>query len=407
MTNAGKSSNGASFRRFPYIILLISLLQFALLIKRQFDYLGVRRFVHIKRPTQGIELMDLFVTSDYRTQTTVIANAFIDDYMKDANDAQLKVYLYLLRMMSAGLSTDVSKMADLFNHTERDIMRSLEYWEKKGLLNLEYDKDNNLCGVKFCNIANSSAIMEPAKAPVIAPVSLKVVPDLEANTVRDNITYSKEQLKAFKDSDETASIVFVAEQYLKRTLTYNDIQALYYIYDELKFTCEMTDYLLQYCLDRGKNSFSYIKKVAISWYEEGITTPKQAKELAGTRFDKYVYTVLKALGKTSIPQKPEADMVVKWYKEWGFELDVILEACNRTVLAVDSHRLEYCDKILSSWKEAKVHHLADVAKIDEKYKSTRAVSPKASSQSSSMCGSFGQFTKTDYDFDALEKILTN
>ena len=71
---------------------------------------------------------------------TVVSNFFIDEYMKDANDAQIKVYLYLLRMMTAGLTTSVSDIADKFNHTEKDVLRALKYWEKAGLLSLEFDQ---------------------------------------------------------------------------------------------------------------------------------------------------------------------------------------------------------------------------------------------------------------------------
>ena len=56
--------------------------------------------------------------------------------MKDANDAQLKVYLYLIRMMNANLPTSVSDIADKFNHTEKDVLRALKYWEKKRLWNM-------------------------------------------------------------------------------------------------------------------------------------------------------------------------------------------------------------------------------------------------------------------------------
>ena len=56
--------------------------------------------------------------------------------MKNANDAQIKVYLYLLRMTGAHRTTSISDMADLFNHTEKDVVRSLRYWEQKGLLDL-------------------------------------------------------------------------------------------------------------------------------------------------------------------------------------------------------------------------------------------------------------------------------
>ena len=59
--------------------------------------------------------------------------------MEDANDAQLKIYLYLMRMLNADLATGVSDIADRFNYTEKDVMRALRYWEKKGILKLEYD----------------------------------------------------------------------------------------------------------------------------------------------------------------------------------------------------------------------------------------------------------------------------
>lgn len=368
--------------------------------------------------------MDLFVTSEGRSQSTVVDNRFIDKYMLDANDAQLKVYLYLLRMMSAGLSTDVSKMADLFNHTERDIIRSLEYWEKKGLLSLEYDSNNSLYGIKFCNpgknVSESGSVINAAGSTSVlsqavpansvkAATPVELMPETAEIPVEKkakfdaSISYTSDQLKHFKNDDDTAQIVFVAEQYLKRTLSMSDLQSLYFIYDELKFSCEMTDYLLQYCLDRGKSSFSYIKAVAIRWAEDGITTPKQARELATTKYESYVYSVLKSLGKTASPSEPEANMVIKWYKEMGMELEVIDEACRRTVMATDSHRLEYCDKILSSWKAEGVHHVADIEKADSNFKKTRARNVKSSAPS----GTFQQFTKTDYDFDALEKILSN
>jgi hypothetical protein len=57
------------------------------------------------------------VYSENDRGSTPISNLFIDQYMKDANDAQLKVYLYLLRMMNAGRPTSISDMADQFNHT--------------------------------------------------------------------------------------------------------------------------------------------------------------------------------------------------------------------------------------------------------------------------------------------------
>ena len=72
---------------------------------------------------------------------TVLSNVFIDEYLKDANDAQLKVYLFLVRRLQAGDPVSISDMADRFNHTEKDILRALCYWEKCGILTLKLSPD--------------------------------------------------------------------------------------------------------------------------------------------------------------------------------------------------------------------------------------------------------------------------
>ena len=92
----------------------------------------------------------LKICQDGCAGVTVVSNRFIDEFMPQANDAQLKIYLYLLRAVSAGLPLDISEIADAFNHTEKDVMRALKYWEKRGVLLLT-EKDN-LCVAPALNI---------------------------------------------------------------------------------------------------------------------------------------------------------------------------------------------------------------------------------------------------------------
>ena len=49
---------------------------------------------------------------DNYADSTVVSNLFIDEYMKDANDAQLKVYFYLLRMLNAEQAISVSRISE-------------------------------------------------------------------------------------------------------------------------------------------------------------------------------------------------------------------------------------------------------------------------------------------------------
>ena len=86
---------------------------------------------------------------DNYADSTVVSNLFIDEYMKDANDAQLKVYFYLLRMLNAEQAISVSGIADKFNHTEKDVIRALKYWAKQQLLTLDFTDNNKLCGISL------------------------------------------------------------------------------------------------------------------------------------------------------------------------------------------------------------------------------------------------------------------
>lgn len=335
---------------------------------------------------------------------TIVSNSFIDRYMKDANDAQLKIYLYLLRMMNAGLTTSVSDIADKFNHTEKDVMRSLKYWEKNQVLSLEYDEEKSLAGIRFLDIS-SDAKAESGMVPAdVVPVPVKAEPAPDKNNFSKPV-YTLDQLKEFKNNEETSQIIFVAEQYLGKPLSPSEIKTILFFTDRLKFSEDLIDYLIQYCVGKGKKDFRYIEKVAISWAEEGITTPAQAV-MAASKYDKIVYDIMKALGKSGVPTKAEADFALKWINELGFTKDIILEACSRTVMATDKHRFEYADSILSSWHKKQVHHKSDIQNLDEAYAKSKNSAPKFNPVP--VARAFNQFPQRSYDFDALEKeILSN
>lgn len=339
---------------------------------------------------------------------TVVSNVFIDEYMKNANDAQLKVYLYLLRMMDAGLTTSISEMADQFNHTEKDIGRALDYWEKNQLLKLKYDNAGNLCEVQFLDYVktpdeNTKEVI--SLAPVVKlPSKTAPVPDKPDFS---KPSYSLDQLKEFRQNEETAQILFVAEQYIGRPLSPAEIKTILFFTDRLGFSEDLIDYLIQYCVGKGKKDFRYIEKVAISWAEEGIVSPGQAAEFA-TKYDKSVYDIMRALGKSGTPTKAEAAFAMKWVREYGFTQDIILEACQRTVMATDKHRFEYADSIMTSWYKNKVHHLSDVQALDDAYAKNKSQAAKPQTKTTGQYSQFNQFMHTDYDFDALEKeILSN
>lgn len=360
------------------------------------------------------------IYSDRGSDSTMVSNLFIDEYMKSANDAQIKVYLYLLRMMSAHRTTSISDLADQFNHTEKDVVRSLRYWEQKGLLDLTFGSEDNLIsiclrkprdisradrreggasfvcaqtgtdafaqdgrnvraqtgtdaaglpavsaspaapslpaapakasarevcdqdlyghdsreghvlafpsaapssrqdtcphpsGTAFSNTAapadaafsNSAAPAGPAfsNAAASADPSPSAVPSPSAasssshapsafagtsssgKTAKTAAKAKKEgpgaemkAIESFSSSKDRAQLLFAIEQYIGKPLSMNEIRTIWHISEGLHFSDELIDYLLQYCVDRGKKDFRYISKVAENWAENGITTPAQAE----------------------------------------------------------------------------------------------------------------------------------
>ena len=85
-------------------------------------------------------MADITLHTSNDAGVTCVSNAFIDEYMKDANGEFVKIYLYLLRLLGQDeLDIDISVLAEKLDHTERDVKRALSYWEKCKLLSLEYN----------------------------------------------------------------------------------------------------------------------------------------------------------------------------------------------------------------------------------------------------------------------------
>lgn len=384
----------------------------------------------------------LTIYKDNYIESTAVSNYFIDVYMKDANDAQLKVYLYLLRMIHANMSFSVSDIADKFNHTEKDVLRALRYWEKQKLLALDFDEDKNLVGIHLCELSpgesgavsgntakdKGDTVTLQAQEPMIIPDIRPVTTDMAATPAASPAnmgpkppredpapsqdpdpyakpTYSADQLRRFKEQENTAQLLFVAQVYVGRPLTASDMKTILYLSDVLHFSDDLIDYLIQYCVDRGKKDFRYMEKVAISWAQQGITTPKQAQK-AALKYDKSVYAIMNELGKSSTPTSKELEYINRWTGEYGFSPDIIFEACERTVLAVDKHRFEYAEGILNSWRKENVRHKADIKRVDEQHQKQKNTASNAASRSSAaVSNKFNQFKQNSYNFEELEKEL--
>ena len=94
------------------------------------------------------------VTTTYPTGGTLLPDAFVDNYMIRANGEYIKVYIYLLRMVSDGANFSIPCLADVLELTERDVTRALKYWEKESLLRMEL-KDGEISFIELLPVSGN------------------------------------------------------------------------------------------------------------------------------------------------------------------------------------------------------------------------------------------------------------
>jgi len=353
--------------------------------------------------------------------STSVSNIFIDEYLGEANDAQIKIYIYLLRMMSANLPTSVSDLADKFNHTEKDVLRSLRYWEKLGLISLEYDSANHLTSIHMEDVVPHKLAQKQAKSRITADDTAVSMPAPKADNIRQmqvqvpeskvpkKPVYTPEQLASFQEDDNISPLLFIAEQYFGRTLNPTEMSTIFYIHDELQFSDDLLDYLMQYCIDHHKKDFRYMEKVAINWAEAGITSSKQARSQT-YKYDESILDIMKALGMENAPTDKEVSFISRWQGEYSFSMPIIMEACDRTVMSTQKNRLKYCDSILRNWYENSVKTKSDITRLDANFSATTSRARQVKKVSAiDMNNRFNQFKQsTAYNFDELEQqILDN
>ncbi|MBQ6844269.1 MAG: DnaD domain protein [Agathobacter sp.] len=359
----------------------------------------------------------LQLKSDYPHNHISVPRVFIDKYMADANGEFVKVYLFLLRCMGTSATSEcsISAIADHFNYTEKDILRALKYWEKVGVLSMELNNTNELTALCFKDLTGGiqqqaeSVTNEPdVKIPNVSSKDTKTTADNNAtkkSSTKKKREYTLDEIKAFSSNDEVTELLFIIETYLKHPLNSTEMNTVFYWYDGLKFSGELIEYLVEYCITNGHSSLRYMDKVAIGWTESGIDTIEKAKEHISIRSKAY-YSIMKAFGISGRNlADSELAFVNKWTKEYSFDIELIQEACRRTISATQKPSFEYADSILTNWYHNNVHTLKDVAVLDEVFNKNKQTTSATQSSTTVKRNKFNNFHQRKYDTDEYEKML--
>lgn len=374
------------------------------------------------------------ITTKNKETYSAVSDFFIDYYMTEANGEFVKIYLYLVRLLHSGNAITVAGIADHFNLTEKDICRAVKYWIKQGVLQLEYTKDKKLTGITLLPLSpkeedaeddmleslfsadasgesnttadnndttgsqtKASASMTAATqdirssgnntsmqpTDVASSIADPATEQISQSAVPKKITYKPSFVASKKEDEDFGNLLYQTETYFGKPLTQSDIHSLLYIYEELAFSPELLEYLVEYCVSINKKSCRYIEAVAIEWYKNGIVSVEDAK-VASKNYNSIYVAVLKQLGiPRRVPTPTETAFIDTWYNTYSFNKNIIMEACKRAITArPHSANFNYVNGILESWHKQNVHKLSDIEELDRKWaaeKKKKSTSNKTSS----------------------------
>ena len=336
------------------------------------------------------------VVTAYPTGGTLLPNAFVDHYMIKANGEYIKVYIYLLRMVSEGANFSIPCLADVLELTERDVARALRYWEKESLLKIVEDH-HEIRSIELLPVPgqanpvpNTAPVSQTAVSAEAAPSGSEAIPAMK--------TLSPSELQKKSEDERFSYLLYVCEMFIGKPLTCNDMNILLYLYEDLSMSCELIEYLVEHCVSNGKKSFRYMQTVAINWYEENVTTVEEAKAHS-KNFKKEYYSIMRAFGLNQNPAPIQEQYMKQWLEKDGLDLSLVIEACNRTVNAINKPSFPYADTILKQWKD---NHIRTVEQAKNFYQNQKSPKTFMNANTSQPVHNFKQ---RDYDFDALEEQL--
>lgn len=270
-----------------------------------------------------------------------IGKDFIEHQMPSANPAYVVIYLYIMFLASNNRAAGTSEIAKKLNFLESDVVNAIKYWNDKGVFSGTGD----------------TVIIKRSVDEEISPENTKKSVDEVASIIESN--------------SALADLCAISQEILGKTLGNNDLETLYWFYDQLGFSPEVITMLLEYCVSMGKRNMKYIEKVAITWHENNITTMDEAQEFitGATKSDEFVSSLRRLFGITDRSlSKTEKLYLSTWSDEYKMSADMVGLAYEYCIIAIGKLSFPYINTILKRWAEQGITTIPEAEKDHESYK---------------------------------------
>lgn len=256
---------------------------------------------------------------------TAIDNTFIINYLPDAPDKCVAVYLLGLTLsQSNGTDNSCETIANRLGITEGDVIACYQYWDEMGLVHLTNDIPQRVIYLNARNSANAYKKIKPSK-------------------------YTK-------FSKDIQSVI------TGRLINTNEYNEYYMFLENTTFETDALIAVAKYCVELKGNSvaYQYILTVARNLILRGATTLAVVQDNLNSKqkYDNDLKLVFKALGITRHFEHDDRVMYDKWTREFGFATDVIVAVAK----SCKSGGMTKCDVKLTEYYK---HNVLDAKEISD------------------------------------------
>ena len=287
-----------------------------------------------------------------------VSTDIVDKHILAASGLAIKVILLFIRNNDRELT--VCEIAKTLGADKTDVTEAINYWRANGYL------------------------LDGDSAPQKQPEKEKT----EYQKLNAQSITGAQLAKALNESDDLKHLMAGAEEQFGRLLTTTEQKIFVNIYEYLSLPVDVILMIIAHCISLGKSSARYIEKTAVSWSDMEIDTHEKASAYIEkiTKENDNFQLVKKCFGifDRNLTSK-EKQFINIWFSDYGFEINIIKHAYEKTVDSIGKPAFAYINRILQNWYQCGAKTMKDIARLDNKFEA-------------------GKKSSASYNIDEFEKM---
>lgn len=369
--------------------------------------------------------MDFSINMGQWNAVFAVPAAVVDEHMKLAGAAQLKVLLYLLR--HAGQPVTLEQLSFAVGQKPSDTQDAVDYWVNCGV----FSRGGDVTPETQPSLSPAAPVSVPAaaqEAPLQSGQSIAPAENIPAVSVanalgqsiprktKDKLRYPFDECMQYVAEDESLrNMLTTVEASLGKQLTHTEVSCFVTLVKWYGMPCTIVPMLIQYCKSIGKCSISYIESTGIGWTEEEIDNFEKAEQkISALTSRRRAWTAVRSA--LEIPERKATESEMKYSDLWintqQLDIDLIRHAYDKCVNKNGKISFAYMNGILKRYFEQGITDIASALKLDEQNReemeARRAARKEADAGSvSHLAGahsSSGRYGET-YATEEIEAIL--